>query len=54
MERLQAICKKHELLIIVDEVVMGLGRTGAWFGYQHYGLVPGYTLQLLVYEALSY
>lgn len=34
------ICKKHNILIIVDEVVCGLGRTGEWFGYQHFGLKP--------------
>jgi acetylornithine aminotransferase len=27
-------------LVVVDEVTTGLGRTGAWFGYQHYGLQP--------------
>ena len=35
-----ALCKKHNILLILDEVVCGLGRTGAWFGYQHYGIVP--------------
>ena len=34
------LCKKHKILLIIDEVVCGLGRTGAWFGYQHYGIVP--------------
>jgi len=27
-------------LVIVNEVTTGVGRTGAWFGYQHYGLAP--------------
>jgi acetylornithine aminotransferase len=27
-------------LLIVDEVTTGLGRTGAWFGFEHYGLKP--------------
>jgi len=35
-----AICKKYGILLIMDEVVCGLGRTGAMFGYQHYGIVP--------------
>ena len=35
-----AICKKYEVLLIMDEVVCGMGRTGAMFGYQHYGIVP--------------
>lgn len=34
------ICKKYNILMIVDEVVCGLGRTGEWFGYQHFGLKP--------------
>ncbi|MGB1272248.1 MAG: aspartate aminotransferase family protein, partial [Endozoicomonas sp.] len=37
---LEKICRKYEILLIVDEVVCGLGRTGAWFGYQHYGIQP--------------
>lgn len=39
-ERVQEICRKHDILLIVDEVVCGVGRTGAWFGYQHYGIAP--------------
>jgi len=35
-----AICKKYDVLLIMDEVVCGMGRTGAMFGYQHYGIVP--------------
>jgi len=38
--RVQEICRKHDILLIVDEVVCGLGRTGAWFGYQNYGVEP--------------
>ena len=36
----QEICKKYDILLIIDEVVCGLGRTGAWFGYQQYGIQP--------------
>jgi taurine-pyruvate aminotransferase len=39
-ERVQEICKKHDILLIIDEVVCGLGRTGTWFGYQQYGVQP--------------
>lgn len=39
-EEVQAICKRHNVLLIIDEVVCGLGRTGKWFGYQHYGIKP--------------
>lgn len=38
--RVQEICRKYGLLLIIDEVVCGVGRTGAWFGYQHYGVEP--------------
>ena len=34
------ICKKYDVLLIMDEVVCGLGRTGKMFGYQHYGVTP--------------
>ena len=39
-ERVQEICKKYEILLHIDEVVCGVGRTGTWFGYQHYGVKP--------------
>jgi taurine-pyruvate aminotransferase len=39
-ERVQEICKKHNVLLIIDEVVCGLGRTGTWFGYQQFGVQP--------------
>ena len=39
-ETIQEICKKYEVLLHIDEVVCGLGRTGTWFGYQHYGIQP--------------
>lgn len=34
------ICKKYDVLVHIDEVVCGMGRTGEWFGYQHYGIKP--------------
>ena len=33
-QRVQEICQKYKLLLLIDEVVMGFGRTGKWFGYQ--------------------
>ncbi len=39
-ERVQQICKQYDVLLHIDEVVCGLGRTGTWFGYQHYGVQP--------------
>ncbi len=41
-ERVQEICKKYEILLHIDEVVCGVGRTGTWFGYQHYGIKPDF------------
>ena len=41
-ERVQEICETYEILIHLDEVVCGVGRTGAWFGYQHYGIKPDF------------
>lgn len=38
--RVQEICKKYDILLHIDEVVCGLGRTGQWFGYQNYGVEP--------------
>lgn len=39
-ERVQEICKKYNILLHIDEVVCGLGRTGTWFGYQQFGVQP--------------
>ncbi|MCP5037303.1 MAG: aminotransferase class III-fold pyridoxal phosphate-dependent enzyme [Rhodobacteraceae bacterium] len=41
--RVQEICKKYDVLLHIDEVVCGVGRTGdEWFGYQHYGIKPDF------------
>ncbi len=37
---LQRICDAHEILLIVDEVICGFGRTGNWFGTETFGLRP--------------
>jgi len=39
-ERVQEICKKYDILLHIDEVVCGMGRTGTWFGYQQFGIQP--------------
>ncbi len=39
-QRVQEICRKYDILLHIDEVVCGVGRTGAWFGYQQYGVEP--------------
>ena len=41
-DRVQEICHKYNILIHIDEVVCGMGRTGEWFGYQHYGIKPDF------------
>jgi taurine-pyruvate aminotransferase len=41
-ERVQEICRKYDILLHIDEVVCGLGRTGTWFGYQNYGIEPDF------------
>lgn len=38
--QVQEICRKYDLLLMIDEVVCGVGRTGAWFGYQQFGVEP--------------
>lgn len=37
---IQSICRKYDVLLIMDEVVNGFGRTGKMFGYQHYDIEP--------------
>ncbi|XHR29974.1 MAG: aspartate aminotransferase family protein [Chthoniobacteraceae bacterium] len=39
-QQAQALCRKYGTLLISDEVQTGLGRTGAWFGFQQWGLEP--------------
>ena len=37
---LRRLADEHELLLVFDEVQTGCGRTGHWFGYQHFGVTP--------------
>ena len=34
------VCRQHGVLLIADEVMTGFGRTGEWFGSDHFGLTP--------------
>ena len=34
------LARRHNALLIADEIQSGLGRTGRWFAYQHYGIQP--------------
>ena len=38
--RVQEICSKYDILVVVDEVICGFGRTGNWFGSDTYGINP--------------
>jgi L-2,4-diaminobutyrate transaminase len=39
-QAIQAVLKKHDILLIADEVVTGFGRLGTMFGSRHYGIEP--------------
>ena len=38
--RVQEICKQYDILLVVDEVICGFGRTGEWFGSDTYKIKP--------------
>ncbi len=40
LQRLRALCDRHGILLIHDEVIDGFCRTGRWFASEHYGVVP--------------
>ncbi len=40
LAKLSGLCKQHGILLIMDEVMSGFGRTGKWFGFEHHGIVP--------------
>ncbi len=40
LEGLRRICDERDMLLVFDEVQCGCGRTGTWFGYQHFGVTP--------------
>lgn len=39
----RALCDSTGALLLADEIQSGLGRTGKWFAYQHYGILPDVT-----------
>ncbi|MFZ1768333.1 MAG: aminotransferase class III-fold pyridoxal phosphate-dependent enzyme [Caldilinea sp.] len=40
LQGVRALCDRYGILLICDEVMTGFGRTGAWFGVDHWGVVP--------------
>lgn len=40
LDEVQRICKQHNVLLIIDEVICGFGRSGQKFGFMNYGLQP--------------
>ena len=39
-KEIERICRKHDVLLIADEVICGFGRTGQWFAADYYGFQP--------------
>ncbi len=40
LKAVREICDKHGILLIIDEVMSGFGRTGKWFGFENHGIIP--------------
>jgi len=40
VRRVAEICRRHDVLLIADEVLCGMGRTGRWFAFEHFGVTP--------------
>nr|WP_299241068.1 diaminobutyrate--2-oxoglutarate transaminase [uncultured Halomonas sp.] len=40
LKRLEQICRDHEILLIVDDIQAGCGRTGKFFSFEHAGITP--------------
>jgi 4-aminobutyrate aminotransferase len=40
VQQIREICTRHDILMVVDEIQSGIGRTGKWWGIQHHGVEP--------------
>jgi len=40
LKKVRALCDRYGILLIMDEVMSGFGRTGKWFGFQNHDIVP--------------
>ena len=49
-EKIQAVCRRHDVLIVADEVITGFGRTGNMFACQTYDIAPDF---MVVSKALT-
>jgi len=44
LQKLRAICDKHGIILVCDEIQSGAGRTGKWFAFEHAGITPDIVL----------
>ena len=40
LKNVDSLCKKYDILLIIDEVMSGFCRTGKWFGFEHHDIKP--------------
>ena len=40
LKKVDSLCKKYDILLIIDEVMSGFCRTGKWFGFEHHDIKP--------------
>lgn len=40
MQLLRSWCTKNDIIMILDEIQAGFGRTGTWWGFEHYDIIP--------------